>query len=73
MMATVKHPIDSIEKTIACSAFAEADEACPFDLAGEEHSRVEAKAPRKSILVTMEEDMTCCTFAEAGENCPVFR
>lgn len=71
MKETSRYTKDIIEKTMACTAFAEAGVKCPLDLSGDEHSRLQRKAQRKSMLKAMEDDMTCCTFAEAGENCPV--
>ena len=54
-----------VEKTMACSAFAEAGEPCPIDIDKKEDS------PTKETRISIEGTMACSAFAEAGESCPI--
>ena len=64
-----------VEDTMACSAFAEANEPCPIDnTAQEEKSKKASKLSDekdKSALDVIEDTMACTAYAEAEEPCPI--
>jgi hypothetical protein len=65
-MAEKKKSItDEVENTMACSAFAEADEPCPLDTDATQSSK------KKEASMSVEDTMACSAFAEADEPCPL--
>jgi hypothetical protein len=60
-----KSVIEEIEKTMACSAYAEAGEPCPLDNEQRENEKQE------SCEMSLQDTMACSAFAEAGVSCPI--
>ena len=60
-----KSVIKEIEKTMACSAYAEAGEPCPLDNEQRENEKQE------SCEMSLQDTMACSAFAEAGVSCPI--
>ena len=56
---------EEIEKTMACSAYAEAGEPCPLDNEQRENEKQE------SCEMSLQDTMACSAFAEAGVSCPI--
>jgi hypothetical protein len=66
-----KNALESVEDTMACSAFAEAGEPCPINTGKEASTSTQTTAKEEeSILESVEEAMACSAFAEKGEPCP---
>lgn len=66
-----KTALESVEKTLACSAFAEEGEPCPIN--NEEGVNTTSQTgteEQESILEEVEETMACSAFAEEGAPCP---
>jgi hypothetical protein len=64
--------LESVENTMACSAFAEEGEPCPIDTGGETSGASSTTTGGKeSTLESVENTMACSAFAEAGEPCPI--
>jgi hypothetical protein len=54
-----------VEKTMACSAYAEAGEPCPLDEELQENKKLE------SCKMSVQDTMACSAYAEAGVPCPI--
>ena len=57
--------LDEIEMTMACTAYAEAGEACPFDEMQLENKKQEI------CKMSVQDSMACSAYAEAGVPCPI--
>jgi len=57
--------LEEVEKTMACSAYAEAGEPCPLDEEQIENEKQE------SCEMSVQDTMACSAFAEAGVSCPI--
>jgi len=57
--------LKEVEKTMACSAYAEAEEPCPLDEELKENKK------RVSCKMSVQDTMTCSAYAEAGVPCPI--
>ena len=64
-----------VEDTMACSAFAEANEPCPIDNTAQAEKTPKAAKfsdeKNKSTLDVIEDTMACTAYAEAEEPCPI--
>ena len=56
---------EEIEKTMACSAFAEAGEPCPLDEEQKDNEKQDGSG------MSVQDTMACSAFAEAGVSCPI--
>jgi len=56
---------EEVEDTMACTAYAEADEPCPLDKDATQDSQ------KKEESLSVEDTMACTAFAESGEPCPL--
>jgi hypothetical protein len=64
--------LESVEETMACTAFAEEAEPCPEEnieegLSSASHTTAEGK---ESILGSVEDTLACSAFSDEGEPCP---
>ena len=57
--------LKEVEKTMACSAYAEAGEPCPLD---DEQREVEKQ---EGCEMSVQDTMACSAYAEAGIPCPI--
>ena len=57
--------LKEVEKTMACSAYAEAGEPCPLDEELKENKKLER------CKMSVQDTMTCSAYAEAGVSCPI--
>jgi len=71
-MNVKKTALESVEETLACSAFAEKGETCPEENIEEGLSAAARTAAeeKESILEAVEETLACSAFAESSEQCP---
>ena len=64
---------ESIETTLACTAFAEEGAPCP--LCGEKEKNAESPqallARQGSLLDSVENDFACTAFHDQNEECPI--
>ena len=66
-----KNALESVEDTMACSAFAEAGEPCPINTGKKASTTAPTTAAKdESILDAVEDALACSAFAESGEPCP---
>ena len=64
-----------IEDTLACSAFAEAGEACPLDseagVKAVETDLKKEKHTKTSVFGKISDDFACTAFHDQNESCPI--
>lgn len=61
---------EDIEKTMACTAFAEAGEPCPI---GQNTTNAGKDISPKKITDTIENDFACSAFYDQNEECPIIK
>ena len=65
MKEKIRSFLKEVEKTMACSAYAEAGEPCPLYEELQENKKIE------SCKMSVQDTMTCSAYAEAGVPCPI--
>lgn len=65
MKEKMRSLLEEVEKTMACSAYAEAGEPCPLD------EELKVNKILESCKMSVQDTMACSAFAEAGVHCPI--
>lgn len=66
-----KDTLKEVENTMACSAFAEADEPCPIGPGTEASGSAAGEGKEKTTLESMEKDFACTAFHDQNMDCPI--